>query len=590
MNEKIVGIQKWLGVNQAGTDDTSLKLGEASEMRNWRVTQDGALRKRPGMKAVHTFPGEIQGTWCGYVGGEYVQVAAAGGKLWKIGFPSTTAVSALGTLADAHTEFFGFREKLYILNGTQYKVFDGHTLADVTGYVPTVLVGVGADGSGTELEQINKLSSKRKYRIATDGTSTVYVCPESGTLSVSVKNRATGATLVAGTDYTFSDGKITFTSAPPAGADVYEVEYTVASDDSGTVKAMKFAELYNGATDNRVFLYGDGSNKALYSGLDIDGNPTAEYFPDMNVLDIGDENTPITAMIRHYSRLLAFKEDSAYSVQYGTVTNAEGKILPAFYWTQVNKAIGNIAPGQVRLVDNSPYTLFGESVYTWKNNSSYSSNLTIDERQAKRISDRVWKTLQSFDLRQSYCWDDNDRKEWYCVYGDTAIVHNYGLNVWYLYTNFPVKHFYRSYGRLLGARENVLVEISDAFRNDCGEAIDARWESGNMHFGADFMRKYSAMLWIGLVPTHAGSMTVTVMTDRKADFSKKLVFRNSAAFDHANFAHWSFNTNKRPYMTRLKLKAKKFTYYKLILTNDDADTTATVTSADVRVRFTGYVR
>ena len=84
MNEKIVGIQKWLGVNQAGTDDTSLKLGEASEMRNWRVTQDGALRKRPGMKAVHTFPGEIQGTWCGYVGGEYVQVAAADGKLWKI--------------------------------------------------------------------------------------------------------------------------------------------------------------------------------------------------------------------------------------------------------------------------------------------------------------------------------------------------------------------------------------------------------------------------------------------------------------------------------------------------------------------------
>ena len=81
----------------------------------------------------------------------------------------------------------------------------------------------------------------------------------------------------------------------------------------------------------------------------------------MNVLDIGDENTPITAMIRHYSRLLAFKEDSAYSVQYGTVTNAEGKILPAFYWTQVNKAIGNIAPGQVRLVDNSPYTCLGRA-------------------------------------------------------------------------------------------------------------------------------------------------------------------------------------------------------------------------------------
>ena len=72
-------------------------------------------------------------------------------------------------------------------------------------------------------------------------------------------------------------------------------------------------------------------------------------------------------------------------------------------------------------------------------NGTYSviGNYTLyDERQAKRISDRVWKTLQSFDLRQTYCWDDNDRKEWYCVYGGTAIVHNYGLNVWYLYTNF----------------------------------------------------------------------------------------------------------------------------------------------------------
>ena len=78
MNEKIVGIQKWLGINQAGSDDTSLKLGEASEMRNWRVTQDGALRKRPGMKAVHTFPGEIQGTWCGYVGGDFPQLPGSG--------------------------------------------------------------------------------------------------------------------------------------------------------------------------------------------------------------------------------------------------------------------------------------------------------------------------------------------------------------------------------------------------------------------------------------------------------------------------------------------------------------------------------
>jgi len=43
-------------------------------------------------------------------------------------------------------------------------------------------------------------------------------------------------------------------------------------------------------------------------------------------------------------------------------------------------------------------------------------------------------------------------------------------------------------------------------------------------------------------------------------------------------------------MNRIKLKAKKFTYYKLILSNRSADTTATVVSADIRVREAGYVR
>ena len=43
-------------------------------------------------------------------------------------------------------------------------------------------------------------------------------------------------------------------------------------------------------------------------------------------------------------------------------------------------------------------------------------------------------------------------------------------------------------------------------------------------------------------------------------------------------------------MNRIKLKAKKFTYYKLKLSNNTADTTATVVSVDIRVRGTGYVR
>ena len=588
--EKVYSIQKWLGLNQAGDGDTNLKMGEASEMVNFRVTNDGALKKRPGMKALHDFGGEINGAWHGYVGGAEYTVVSAGGKLYTVDV-AERAVSEIGTVADAHTEFFGFSEKLYILDGTQYQVWAGgeSSAAPVAGYVPVVLVSTAPSGGGTELQAVNKLTPKRSVWFSPDGTSTDFVLPEKAIAAVtSVKNRATGDTITEFTADTAS-GKVTFPSAPAAGTNTIEITY-VSAGDGAEVKKMRFAEIYNGATDNRVFLYGDGSNRALYSGLDYDGNPTAEYFPDLNVLDIGDENTPVTQLIRHYSRMIAFKTDSAYSVQYGQITLSDGRETAAFYWSPINRAIGNCAPGQVRLVDNNPLTLFNNSVYRWVNSGGYSSNLTVDERQAKRVSDRVWKTLRGMDMEHAYCFDDNARKEWYCVCGENAAVYNYGLNVWYVYESFPVRYMVEFDGRLFGARGSKLVEIADEFRNDCGSAISARWASGNMAFGADYRRKYSAMLWVGISPVAGGELGVTIETDRKADFSKKIVSKNMATFTKANFGNWSFSTSRRPEMERLKLKAKKFTYYKLIFTNDSANTTAAVTSADVRVRYTGYVR
>ena len=52
----------------------------------------------------------------------------------------------------------------------------------------------------------------------------------------------------------------------------------------------------------------------------------------------------------------------------------------------------------------------------------------------------------------------------------------------------------------------------------------------------------------------------------------------------------AFDTNRKPQMHRLKIKAKKFVFYKLILSSNNANAAATVTSSDIRVRFTGYAK
>ena len=52
VREAVYQIKKWLGVNEAQEGEASLKMGEAAVMRNFKVTDGGALKKRAGSKNI----------------------------------------------------------------------------------------------------------------------------------------------------------------------------------------------------------------------------------------------------------------------------------------------------------------------------------------------------------------------------------------------------------------------------------------------------------------------------------------------------------------------------------------------------------
>lgn len=521
----------------------------------------------------------VRGIWSGFVAGAEVLCAACNGFLWELdltdGVWSKTACGALNTARDVF--MFGFDEKLYLLNGTEYKVWDGETLSDVAGYRPLVMTAASPGGGGTTLESVNKLTGQRRARYSPDGTATVFILPETELSSIDyVTDLASGNAMTGWTADTEA-GTVTFSTAPGQGINTLEIGWTHPQDDSAAVRSMRYAELYNGTQDSRVFLYGDGSNRCFYSGLDSNGQPRADYFPDLNVAAVGDGNTPINAMIRHYGKLLAFKQDSTYSIAYDTLTLASGETAAGFYITPVNRSVGSCAPGQAVLVENRPRTLDGRSVIEWKATST-SGNLTSDQRNAQRISQRVDRTIRRFDLGTAKTFYDKYAHEYYVIGPEgTALVNSVDADAWFVYTGFDARCFINYKDELyFGDGDGYLRHVSEDYFSDNGEAIDARWESGSMSFAADYRRKYSAMLWVGIKPEENGYLMVTAETDRKSDF-----------------AEYSFSTGDSagvPTMERLKLKAKKFTFYKLILANNTSDTTATVVSADIRVRETGYVR
>ena len=105
-------------------------------------------------------------------------------------------------------------------------------------------------------------------------------------------------------------------------------------------------------------------------------------------------------------------------------------------------------------------TLFGSDLYEWKSGSF--GNLTNDERQARRISDRVYQALSEMGLRSCRAYDDNYHQEYYIFSPSTqeALCWNYAADAWYYYDSFPMysPFVYRGelyYGSMAGGIQHV---------------------------------------------------------------------------------------------------------------------------------------
>lgn len=597
--ESMYRIDDFLGVNESPDGDTGLRMGEAAAMRNFRITREGNLQLRPGSKTLVTLASgaPVRGLWSGTVAGKAVLLAACGGHVWKVDRAAGTAED-LGTLTDADTHFFPFGGKVYLLNGTEYKAYNGASLSDVAGYVPIVAVASPPAGGGTALQEVNKLTGSKWQWFSALSGSTVFQLMETGIGSVD-EVRVNGAAVTSGFTANLTAGSVTFSTAPGAGTNNVKIRWTKGTGDRATILSQRFSESFNGYMDNRAFLYGDGSNKAYYSGIEYEtGLPTAEYFPDLNVLDVGEANTPITSLVRHFDKLMAFKTDGTWLVSYGALTLEDGTVTAGFYTRAIERDIGNLPPGQVRLINNYPVSFHGNSAYRW--GLAYSSGVQ-DERAAKRISDPVHETLGSMDLSAAVTFDDEYSRELWIVSGGTAAVWNYTgeadagrswkNNRWYIYRGIPARRFARDGGELLaGTEDGRILRVSRDYRNDDGAPIDAWWESGAMAFDREFMAKYLSSFYLALKPETGARITATFQTDRKSDFTEKLVPGNLASYTHMDYDHFSYSTNRKPKIRRIRMKAKKFVFLKLILKSNSASAAVTVMSCDLPVSYSGRAK
>jgi hypothetical protein len=472
--------------------------------------------------------------------------------------------------------------KVYMLNGVEYYSWTGKTLAEangvfevVKGYTPLILISTPNTGGGTTFEVINSLTgSKRQQFNGLAASNTVYqlaekvitaidyvyangVRVEEGALTGQFTKNLTNGTVQL-------NGNVFLT-----GTNNVEIYWTKGTGTRTDITDNKYSVLFGGKNDTRVFVYGENTNRFHYTDL-ADGVFSADYFPSTYFQEVGSPESKITGIIRQYDRLIIFTNEAAYYSFYET-TLINDISVPDFPSFPLNQAKGNSALGQVALIQNNPFTLW-EGVQEW-----IATNVR-DERNANYISKRVQETLDSKDLSTALTIDWERNYEYWICFDNIVVIYNYRLNVWYKFElkNNVTSLYIRENNLYFGTNDGRIMKFDSDLESDQGLSINGHWESGFYDFEAEYLQKFIDEMWISIQPSVKTAVNITYQTDRNPLSQVYTASINLFTFDNINFGEFTFLTSVVPQPFRIKIKAKKFVYFKLNLDNDTNDEKLTV--------------
>jgi len=248
------------------------------------------------------------------------------GGLWlykmKIGKPETLErmqlPESVTSLKRIRSNAFVFGEKWYFMDGQNYLVYDGETVKEVVGYIPTTSIGRKPEGGGTVHEDINMLSPYRTNTFVGDGKSRLY-CLDDTEIDVSAITVEVDGKVKRQNDH-FSvnvfKGEILFKvidgnpnyQPPPApktdGQDNVKITFKkTVQGHADRIKKCTLSQVF----DNRIFVSGNDAypNVVWHCSL---YDPS--YWSDKDYYEEGLDSAKVNGLVAGSDALLVFREPS----------------------------------------------------------------------------------------------------------------------------------------------------------------------------------------------------------------------------------------------------------------------------------------
>lgn len=288
-----------------------------------------SIRTRPELELKESFSEKVWGVFFYKAGNTDMMIVHSGTKLYKVTNEEKTAL--YDGVNPARSDSFIYNNTWYFKDGENYLQYDGNTIKEVEGYVPTTSIGRKPAGGGTTHEDVNLLTGRRINTFLADGESKEFYLDaqdidEAFEPIVKVNGEITVERTV---DY--AAGKVTFSAAPAVpltdGQDNVSVEFRKTIDGyEDKIKKCTLLQVF----DNRVFFSGneDFPNMIFHCSLN---DPS--YCSDLDYYNEGLDSAMVKGLVAGNNVLWVFKEPSQANttVFYHTPTidSEYGKIYPS---------------------------------------------------------------------------------------------------------------------------------------------------------------------------------------------------------------------------------------------------------------------
>lgn len=582
-----------LSSNPTQVDSTRGAMGTVNLVSD----SGGFPEKRKGWRVLQTCEAPVNGLYRGVIKGKEYFLVHGGTKLYQ--WTDGSIKELKSGLTNGKGTAFTLNDKIYVLTGGEYLVFDGETVKDATAdtYVPTTSIANKPAGGGTSFEDVNLLSSKRKNEFCADGSATVYQLDTTDVESIAEVK--VDDKVWESSKYTLdkTKGQVKFTSAPPkpaiTGKDNVTITFvkTVEGYKDKIIKCT-IAGIYGGKSQDRVFLSGNPdaqdtdwrceSNNPLYfsdlsyTKVGADGAAIVGYsaISDSQAIIKADDRSETTIYFRGYNI-----DTTTSKVQFPVRRAAAGAGAVA------KRAFAYLPEEPVFLSRTGVFALTSSNITALqvaRNRSYYVDAALTKEEHLENACAVVWNGYYVLAVNgHAYVMDTNQN----VAYKPQS----YGDYVYecYYWNNFPAVRMMESRGNLyFGTSDgricklNTDIDTMQAYSDGGtlgedgkitgGAAIAAEWHTKADDDG-DFMT-YKTMVKRGsgvlMKPYTRSSLQVYARTER--DFGRKIRegIADIFSWEDIDFTRFTFNTNDAPQVLPFNSKVKKYKTLQLIAKNE----------------------